>query len=347
LNSPISKIEFQNFRGLPNFKIRLKKPNLLLHAGNGKGKTSIVQGIEWLYGGSVSGLEEQSLKHVAPIKEGAPCVQVHFAGNKGNAKRVLSSGSEISGDNGSLQYIESHPSPNSFILRRSKLLEFMEERPVDRYQRFIKLMGLEWLNDTQEAVIKASEKAKGEVEKTEGAIRKTLQDYPKLSTGETPRSLGTLIKLCNEKLKSANCKPIESFNFHSELNSTLENLEKKKDSNRLDQLIKIGAALSKLYKSDDLDWEEKIKTINETRKALRDLQKENETADQLELINYAHAYFEEHTDLSECPVCKRAFDINCSYGSVFENLERRENALKELRDNTQRKKNLQMNYQRL
>lgn len=59
----VNRIAFKFFRGLPNLEIPFKR-NLLIYAGNGRGKSSIVQGLEWLFSGEVENIDNTAIRHI-------------------------------------------------------------------------------------------------------------------------------------------------------------------------------------------------------------------------------------------------------------------------------------------
>ena len=51
MNERVREIRFLNFRGLPDYLCPVKGKSLAVFAGNGKGKSGIVDGIEFLFSG--------------------------------------------------------------------------------------------------------------------------------------------------------------------------------------------------------------------------------------------------------------------------------------------------------
>ena len=50
----VREIKFEHFRGLPNYACKLSGKNLAVFGGNGKGKSAIVDGLEFLFSGRVA-----------------------------------------------------------------------------------------------------------------------------------------------------------------------------------------------------------------------------------------------------------------------------------------------------
>lgn len=322
----IKQINFKYFRGLPVFGFKLKKPNLLLYAGNGKGKSSIVQGIEWLFNGSVEHLDENCIRHIDAPEDINTSVEVIF-GDGSTVKREFSPESAITGQKNGLDYIREHPSSDSFILRRSKLLHFMEERPGERYHRVISLMSLDWVNDLQDTFEKSLQLARDQKDKVENKIRQTYNKYKTLSSGKHPDCRDDIFLLCNEKLADAKLKTVHNI---SDIKSMLSLIKDKRNTENQKLLLDVEGAIAKLENIEDLYWDEKVASLNKTRSDIRRLQSSIISSDQFSLLTNAMEYFTSADSLESCPICERNFDIECTYSHVLERLSKRVNDLSEL-----------------
>lgn len=161
MQPPIKSISLLYCRGIKDLQLPLKgsRKNWLLHGGNGKCKTSVVMGFEWLFSGNVDGIQPKAIPHIDATQDDTPKVEIVYANNEGTVSREIKAGADAVATKNGLQHFNAHPSPDSFILRRTKLLNFLNEKPRDRYQRLIGLLGVDWLNGTQDAFNKASETA--------------------------------------------------------------------------------------------------------------------------------------------------------------------------------------------
>jgi recombinational DNA repair ATPase RecF len=54
MNERIKEIRFEHFRGLPDYSCQLNGKSLVLLGGNGKGKSGIVDGIEFTFSGTLA-----------------------------------------------------------------------------------------------------------------------------------------------------------------------------------------------------------------------------------------------------------------------------------------------------
>jgi hypothetical protein len=252
-------------------------------------------------------------------------VRIKFADGS-SVSRELVPDSAITGDADGLKYLEIHPSPGSFILRRIKLLDFMTERPGNRYHRIISLMNMDWLNDIQDAISNAYEQVKRQQENTERDIKNIKEVFPEISTKTRALTQEQIIELCNEKLRKVNFDILHNSN---DINGRLSELNETRNPANQERLTQLEFIVSKLTDTSDLNWTESVQELNETRKKNRNLAAQTVHADQLEIISDAHNYFKANSELTACPVCERKFDENCPYSKVLESLTRRVSSLKD------------------
>ena len=57
MTTKIKSVEISAFRGIPDLELELDGQNILIKGDNGTGKSSIVQAFEYMFTGTVSGLE--------------------------------------------------------------------------------------------------------------------------------------------------------------------------------------------------------------------------------------------------------------------------------------------------
>ena len=100
MSEKIKEIRFLNFRGLPDYSCPLKGKSLAVLAGNGKGKSGIVDGIEFLFAGRVRRFygegtgsinPDEAIRHIQ--RKGEPLVELHFTPTNDCVRRLLSQAS--------------------------------------------------------------------------------------------------------------------------------------------------------------------------------------------------------------------------------------------------------------
>ena len=96
MSEMIRSIRFEHFRGLPGSDFNLKGKNLVLLGSNGKGKSAVVDGIEFLFSGQVGrfvGTGTGSIDHDDAIqhvkKLGVPKVTLSLSPSNGAISRSL------------------------------------------------------------------------------------------------------------------------------------------------------------------------------------------------------------------------------------------------------------------
>ena len=141
MSEMIRSIRFEHFRGLPDRDFNLKGKSLVLLGSNGKGKSAVVDGIEFLFSGQVGrfiGTGTGSIDHDDAIqhvkKLGLPKVSFFLSPSNGAICRSLDSETLSITDQQSVKdYHANHPGVDAFILRRSKILPFgVDKGPLQR-----------------------------------------------------------------------------------------------------------------------------------------------------------------------------------------------------------------------
>jgi predicted ATP-binding protein involved in virulence len=133
MSERVREIQFANFRGLPNYSCLLKGRSIVVLGGNGKGKSGIVDGIEFLFSGTIARFHgegtgninsEEAICHVQ--KKGEPVVELYFTPTNDKVKRSLfETELQIPSKPTIEAYIVLHPPVESFILRRAQILNFI------------------------------------------------------------------------------------------------------------------------------------------------------------------------------------------------------------------------------
>ena len=132
----IGSIELSGFRGVRKRKvIRLQGKSLLLHGENGTGKSSFVEGVERALTGHLSSLEGRGQginpdRHAIHILDSKPSVSVTLT--TGDAITLAGSNTRLSP--AAQAYAAAARSSDHFILRRGRVLSFIEAAPKERYE---------------------------------------------------------------------------------------------------------------------------------------------------------------------------------------------------------------------
>jgi hypothetical protein len=184
----IRAIRFEHFRGLPDSSFKLNGKSLVLLGSNGKGKTAVVDGIEFVFSGQVSRFvgsgsgnidHDDAIQHVRKL--GVPKVTLSLSPSNGAISRSLDSDSLTITDRQAVKdYFEQHPGVDAFILRRAKILDFVCDQDADRYRKFIQLLGISHVDNLQRSFVDAENQAK------DGAQRAKTSFLVKLAVFRDP-----------------------------------------------------------------------------------------------------------------------------------------------------------------
>ena len=98
MTEKIREIRFRPFRGLPDYTCELNGKSIAILGGTGKGKSAIVDGIEFFFSGSLRRFHgrgsgnidaDAAMRHV--LEKGQPSVEFLFTPTNESVKRVLGS----------------------------------------------------------------------------------------------------------------------------------------------------------------------------------------------------------------------------------------------------------------
>ena len=137
---------------------------------NGKGKSAIVDGIEFLFSGQLGRFvgdgtgginHNEAVQHINKL--GQPCVSAYLTPCNTEVTRSLGDHDvNHSGKDAVVDYLASHGHVDTFILRRARILDFIFDKEADRYQKFVRLLGITRLDDLQKSFVDAEKLANGE-----------------------------------------------------------------------------------------------------------------------------------------------------------------------------------------
>jgi len=130
----IKRLEVKNLRGIKYINLKLDKKPILLYAENGKGKSSIIDAIEWALTGKISsltGIQGVTFdKHAHHILSNSSQKQVVIEMDDSS---ILSTGS-MPISNTKAAKLKEAMGHGLNILRRSQLLRSISAVPKERYE---------------------------------------------------------------------------------------------------------------------------------------------------------------------------------------------------------------------
>lgn len=338
MSENVRTIKFEHFRGLPANEFELRGRNLVILGTNGKGKSAVVDGIEFIFSGQVArftGEGTGSISHNEAVKNvktgGEPKVALglsNASGARGEVSRTLSSGSiAITGPQGFRNYFDQHPRVDGFVLRRSKILDFVYDQDADRYQKFVQLLGIAKVDNLQRAFVEAERQAKAASDRATTAHQTKLAVFNDPVKGFTPRNLAQVFSLVSEIVESFELEKLEKWEDLEERLPLLKARRPNENRDKIDALTRSLVSLeTPLVASPDAD----IETVNDLRIKVGELAGSSEDSPRSKLIDEGKIYLFGHTDETRCPLCEQEFDQPLE--NILARLKSRSDALLELRN---------------
>jgi len=328
--SKIKAIQFQGFRGLGanTCTVQFDGKNVLIVGGNGKGKSSIADGIELFFQGAVSHLEDvSSLPNVYATT--APKISIWPRSGDPSVVDIPKDGAPIwtpSGQGGFAGY----PSAESFILRRNRLLAFIQARPGDRFKEFMGLLGMDNLERQKEAFKEAHKEAKLELDRIQQLLQARLEQCS-LPDGDAPKSLTEGIRAAAELAAKKDLLAIKSVD---DIPASIKLLSQKIGGADQVLLDKVSVGLASLSPTFPPNYEEELIRLEEAYSDVERALENSVDGEKGAIIKEGITFFEEHPDESICPLCGNGI----SPGELLDELRQREESLANLRSAQRRKK---------
>jgi len=340
----IREIRFSPFRGLPNNTCKLNGKSIAILGGTGKGKSAIVDGIEFFFSGNLRRFHgkgsgnidaDAAMRHV--LEKGQPSVEFLFTPTNEPVKRMLGGSDSLKATHLSVQrYIDQHPSAEAFVLRRSQLLDFIYNQDAERYQKYIRLLGLDDIDSAQKSFVEAEDMIKDQLSKCQKGLDGALQLFIDPDMDWIPTDLSAVLTKCAELARPFG---VDMLTEWQQLNSAISVLDAKRSKETKQKIDVLNLAIDHLGVEVPREVESIVAAVNQLHGQLSKMQAESEEAVRSGVIEEGLKYFQEHPDITECPLCEQKLEEG--YQAVFERLAERNRALEKLRDfETQRSQRL-------
>jgi len=335
MNNRVNAICFKHFRGLPEYTCRLKGKSLAILGGNGKGKSAIVDGVEFLFSGDIKRFRGegsgnidigQAIRHI--LAEKSPEVTLNIIPSNKTMLRSWNDKENLkSSDKECREYALGHPPVESFILRRSQMLEFIRAQEAKRYQRYIRLLGLDSIDNMQKSFNEAERTAEDKVNGLFAQSNRIKGLFRDVESQWVPEQADDVLAKCNTMIAEFGLSAIDDLKGTSEVLSKLEEKRSPEAKKKIDELSAAVIRLETVLSENFSEW---CTSINRTHGELSNMAGESEEVGKANIIKEGLNYFRKNTDLTECPLCEKTLDEG--YSRVFERLIEREKNLVKLRE---------------
>jgi recombinational DNA repair ATPase RecF len=335
MSEMIRSIRFEHFRGLPESDFNLKRKSLVLLGSNGKGKSAVVDGIEFLFSGQVGrfvGTGTGSIDHNEAIqhvkKLGVPKVTISLSPSNGTISRTMGSESLSITDRQSVtDYVANHPGVDAFILRRSKILDFVCDQDADRYRKFIQLLGVSHVDTLQRAFVDAEKQAKDSAQRARNAYLTKLAVFRDPVAKFDPQNLTQILARVSDAVTAFGLEKLAQWSDAEIRLPLLKAMRPEANKEKIDALTR---ALVSLESALSPDIGSDIATANTLRHKLETMGTSSVDAPRSNIIAEAVGYLTKHPTEANCPLCEKDFEQPLS--NVLVRLKQRGDALRELRE---------------
>jgi ABC-type uncharacterized transport system ATPase subunit len=335
MSDAVKSIAFQHFRGLPDNLFDLKGKSVVVLAANGKGKSAIVDGIEFTFSGTVSrfvGSGTGGINHDEAIthakKGGIPSVEIKLHQANGAASRQLG-GELVTPENrpGVAEYFSHHPPVDSFVLRRYRILDFINDKDADRYKKFVSLLGIQFVDTAQRAFVDAESNATSDVTKKEGTLGRYLAAFNDLERGFEPKSSEEVLSYLSDVALAFELEKVDKW---EELEARLGSLKAKRSTANKDRIEALTKAIAALEIPLPADCDADVALVNELRVRLNELIAGSADGPREAVLEAGLTYLNNHGSDTTCPLCEQGLHV--STADLIARLNERRNALKELKE---------------
>ncbi len=291
----IESLTLQKFRGsTTSFDIGfdVDKPIAMIFGENGTGKSTIVDGIDFVCNEKFGSLNERS---VPASSKGKLIVSLgEIEKNLGVSLRYKGqtwTGSIGSGRKPSSRGPQNRP--KAHILRRSQILRIIDSQPKERY-------------DAIKQYIEVPS-----CEKNEEALREALKNNKKDWDSSTEALTQSKIDL--EELWKSENKPGKSYMEWAENKINVDAKKIKENIDKIDVFLDLYQKSADKYKEyKNLEEQQQIyeKGKNEAKEAFfkNQLEAVKASGDLIDVLRTAQSFFERNSETRNCPVCENEID---------------------------------------
>lgn len=331
----IDEVRLRAVRGVrTEVLLALRGESVIVRGDNGTGKSSIVRGLQWALRGqepplASGGTAEESFRtHVLEDPNQAR-VSIQFAGTS----TLVAAPDGTSGDEKALIYRDACIRANPFLVR-SQLLNFLQDRPSDRFRYLEAFLDLGQADEIRDTMARAAEAAKTDADRKANArtvaVERVVAQLPE-SHRPINKSWSTTIDALSRL--GSELAVVEQHNDGDDLWGRLtEAATKARRFAENDRLPKQRALLVRALHDLSALALRLQATLPEVRE-LRDSRKRHEAAaadaSRMQVLEPAVAYFEGHNE-DVCPICEQGVQ----HDQILASLRARLSTLEQFRNIT-------------
>lgn len=293
-----TSLTVKSFRGISKELTLDFKDITILYGVNGMGKSSFINSLEFLFSEKLSFLKKSTIKHdKSAIHKSSTKKNVNIELNFKNGEYVNLNGSS----SGIKPFLRNPYIKNaSFILNRSKLLQYIDGTQTNRYDAIMDLCGIKDINKIESTFSSSTSTLKKELSATETSYDDTLEDLSDLLYGDKFSGYDE----CIDKLNSIlNENGKEGINEDTNIDKFVDNLD-------MTQFTQIKNKINEFNEfMQTIDFSSINSNLTSVVDEYQNLASNNLKSSQylLNTLNESISYLE-LTNSDTCPVCNNSID---------------------------------------
>jgi energy-coupling factor transporter ATP-binding protein EcfA2 len=311
MKNRIQSIKLKNFRGATaplEINFDTNKSITMIFGENGTGKSTIVDGIDFVCNEEFGSLNQRSIsqkkvKLIASLGESEKNLEVSLKYKNQTWQGKIGSGNRPNANGPQNR-------PKAHILRRSQILKIIDTKPSERYNAVKTYIEVPYCEKNEESLRDAVKNVNSQYNDAVKAVQQAEDNLKYL--WESENEPGTsYMEWANEKLKEN----------HDILEANVKNLE---------ILLNLYSNCGTLYKGF-LDLKDQLKDDEKKRDDAKEVFIKNQlkvveaSGTYIDILNTAKLYFQQNVNAQNCPVCEN--EINA--GKVLKRIDERMENIKE------------------